>query len=57
VHISRSYSAIHGAMMPTSIGSTADVRIAGLSTFLMTYDYQSVDGHEVGTSSRIVASK
>lgn len=55
VHISRSYSPIHGTMMPTSIGSTADVRIAGLSTFLMTYDYQSVDGHAVGISPRNLA--
>ena len=50
-------------MMPVAIESTADVRIAGMSTFSMAYDYQMVDGRRVdgqtmnGTSSRIFASR
>lgn len=44
VNVSRSYSPIGGAMMPVAIESTADVRIAGMSTFSMTYDYEMVDG-------------
>ena len=44
VNVSRSYSPIGGSMMPIAVESTADVRIAGMSTFSMTYDYQMVDG-------------
>ena len=47
VNISRTYSPIAGAMMAVAIESTADVRIAGMSTFAMTYDYQMVDGQAV----------
>jgi hypothetical protein len=56
-HVSRSYLPIKGSMMPVAIASTADVRIAGLSTFAMTYDYQMVDGYAVNTSSRTLASR
>lgn len=44
VNVSRSYAPIGRAMMPVAIESTADVRIAGMSTFSMAYDYQMVDG-------------
>ena len=44
VQVSRSYSPLAGNMMPVAVDSTADVRIAGLSTFAMTYDYQMVAG-------------
>ena len=44
VNVSRTYSPIGSSMMPVFIGSIADVRIAGMSTFSMTYDYQMVDG-------------
>jgi hypothetical protein len=47
VNVSRSYSPIGGSMMPVAIESTADVMIAGLSTFSMTYDYRTVDGASV----------
>ena len=47
VEVARSYSPIGGVMMPVAIESTADVRIAGMSTFTMTYDYQMVDGQAV----------
>lgn len=57
VDVSRSYSPVGGSMMPVSIDSTADVRIAGVSTFAMTYDYQMVDGHAVNAAPRILASR
>jgi hypothetical protein len=44
-------------MMPVTIESTADVRIAGMSTFSMTYDYQLVDGQAVNASPRLLASR
>ena len=47
VDVSRSYSPIAGAMMPVAIESTADVRIAGVSTFSMTYEYEMVAGQAV----------
>ena len=47
VNVARSYSPVGGTMMPVAIESTADVRIAGMSTFSMTYDYQMVDGQAV----------
>lgn len=47
VNVSRSYAPIAGSMMPVAIESTADVRIAGMSTFSMTYEYQMVDGQAV----------
>jgi hypothetical protein len=33
------------------------VRIAGMSTFSMTYDYQMVDGHAVNATSKLLASR
>jgi hypothetical protein len=44
VNVSSTYSLVAGTMMPVSIDSTADVRIAGISAFSMTYQYQMVDG-------------
>ncbi len=44
-------------MMPVAIESTADVRIAGMSTFSMTYDYQMVDGHAVNSAPKIFAAR
>ena len=57
VNVSRSYSPIGGAMMPVAIESTADVRIAGMSTFSMTYDYQMVDGHAINSAPKILAAR
>jgi hypothetical protein len=44
VDVSRTYAPVGGLMMPIAVESTADVRIAGMSTFSMTYDYEMVDG-------------
>jgi len=49
-NVSRSYAPIAGSMMPIAVESTADVRIAGLSTFTMTYDYQMVNDLPVAPS-------
>lgn len=55
--VSRVYEPIGGAIMPVSIQSTADVRIAGLSTFSMTYDYDMVNGEAVNLTPRTLALK
>ena len=57
VNVARSYSPIGGAMMPIAVESTADVRIAGMSTFSMTYDYEMVDGHAVNVTPKLLASR
>lgn len=57
VKVSRSYSPIGGAMMPVAIESTADVRIAGMSTFSMTYDYQMVDGQAINAAPTMLAAR
>ena len=47
VKLTRRYTHVAGAVMPVAVESTADVRIAGPSTFAMTYQYQMVNGHEI----------
>jgi hypothetical protein len=57
VDVSSSYAPVAGAMMPVAIESTADVRIAGMSTFQMTYRYQTVDGRAVNTPPQILLTR
>jgi hypothetical protein len=58
VDVSRRYRSIAGSVMPVAIESTADVRIAGVSTFEMTYDYQTIDGQAVASGiPSILASR
>lgn len=56
VDVSRSYTLIGGAVMAVSVESTADVRIAGVSRFSMSYEYQMVDGQALA-APRILASR
>lgn len=48
VEIVRWYRRIAGFRMPTSVESTANVRIAGASSFRMSYEYESINGQRVG---------
>jgi len=48
VAIVRWYRRIVGFRMPTALESIANVRIAGISTFRMSYEYESVNGQHVG---------
>ena len=48
VEIVRWYQRIAGFRMPTSLESVANIRIAGVSTFRMTYEYESINGQHVG---------
>jgi len=58
VDVSRSYSPMAGAMMPVVVESTADVRIAGVSTFSMTYEYDMVDGQAInGHAPRLLVGR
>lgn len=48
VEIVRWYKRIVGFRMPVALESVANVRVAGVSTFRMSYDYESVNGQRVG---------
>jgi hypothetical protein len=48
VQITRWYGRFAGTRMPTALESVANVRIAGVSTFRMTYEYESVNGERIG---------
>jgi hypothetical protein len=48
VEIVRWYQRIGGFRMPTALESVANVRVAGLSTFRMTYEYETINGQRVG---------
>jgi hypothetical protein len=47
VHIVREYARIEGVHVPVAMRSTADVLIAGASTFSMTYRYTEINGRPV----------
>jgi hypothetical protein len=49
VEIVRRYQRINGFRMPTALESVANVRIAGVSTFRMSYEYESINGRRVGS--------
>jgi hypothetical protein len=48
VTLSQSYRTVGGVLLPVSVKSVAEVRMAGRSTFSMTYEYEMVDGVGVG---------
>jgi hypothetical protein len=48
VDVVRRYERKAGVRVPMSIESVAQVLIAGRSTFKMTYEYQTINGHHVG---------
>jgi hypothetical protein len=48
IDVIRWYRRIAGVRMPVAIESVADVRLAGESTFRMTYEYESINGQTVG---------
>jgi hypothetical protein len=49
VEIVRWYRRIAGFRMPTALESVANVRVAGVSTFRMSYEYESINGQRVGS--------
>jgi hypothetical protein len=51
VQIVRRYARIDGVRVPISMSSTADVLVAGRSTFSMDYQYASINGKPVGSGS------
>jgi hypothetical protein len=49
VEIVRHYQRIQGVRVPIAIESVASVLMAGRSTFNMTYEYETINGAQVGT--------
>jgi hypothetical protein len=49
VDVVRRYERMAGVRVPVSIESVAHVLIAGRSTFKMTYEYETINGHKVGS--------
>jgi hypothetical protein len=49
VEIVRWYRRFAGIRMPVALESTANVLVAGRSTFRMTYDYETVNGQHIST--------
>jgi hypothetical protein len=48
VEVVRHYERINGVRVPVAIESIASVLIAGRSTFKMTYQYETINGQQVG---------
>ena len=48
VEVVRHYERINGVRVPVAIESVASVLIAGRSTFKMTYQYETINGQQVG---------
>jgi len=51
VDVTRRYARVSGVRVPIEMRSTADVLIAGRSTFTMSYDYEMINGESIGASS------
>jgi hypothetical protein len=49
VDVVRCYRRIAGVRMPVSVEATANIRLAGKATFRMTYEYETVNGQQVGS--------
>jgi hypothetical protein len=56
VDVVRRYERIGGVRVPVEMTSTADVRIAGMSTFAMRYDYTAINGRRVSTPASAACS-
>jgi hypothetical protein len=57
VEIVRRYGRVGDAHVPLEIESVAQVLIAGRSTFRMTYEYETINGHHVGDPKPRVSPK
>ena len=52
VYVVRTYARIAGVRVAVGMSSHADVRVAGDSSFSMSYDYTMINGHQIGQSPR-----
>lgn len=57
VDVVRRYARIHGVRVPIEMASTAEVRIAGASSFSMTYHYTMINGQPVEPVSNYAGTR
>jgi hypothetical protein len=57
VQIVRHYQRLLGIRMPVALEITASVHIAGRSTFHMTYEYESINGQQLGNPQARLAAR
>src|ERR1051325_6723330 len=50
VDVTRQYTRLRDSIVPVAVESVVDVRLAGVSTFSMRYDYAMVNGQKVAPS-------
>src|SRR6185503_1181213 len=55
VDVVKQYARVGGLRVPIRVESTAQIRFAGVSTMTMTYDYEMINGVDVGASRAVVA--
>jgi hypothetical protein len=55
VDVVKQYTRVAGLRVPIRVESTAQIRFAGTSTMTMTYDYEMINGVNVGASRAVVA--
>ena len=55
VDVVKQYARVGGLRVPIRVESTAQIRLAGTSTMTMTYDYEMINGVNVGASQAVVA--
>jgi hypothetical protein len=53
VEVIRRYTRLAGVRVPISMESTAEVRLAGRSTFAMQYEYEVINGERPGTAESL----
>jgi hypothetical protein len=53
VNVVKQYARIRGHRVPVRVESTAQIRLAGISTMTMTYDYEMINGVNVAPSKTI----
>src|SRR6476660_6538008 len=55
IDVVKQYARVGGLRVPIRVESTAQIRFAGTSTMTMTYDYEMINGVNVGASRGVVA--
>jgi len=55
VEVVKQYSRVNGLRVPVRVESTAQIRFAGTSTMSMTYDYDMINGVDIGPSKAVAS--
>jgi hypothetical protein len=55
VNIVRSFQRIAGARVPVAVEAVASIRLGGKASFRMTYEYETINGRQVGSPETPIA--